>query len=454
MKTVTSTSFCTTTLVDHYRCPEGIPAFGVADGLKKSKGFFRFEDIVCYGQTTGNARSVVNGDLFDASRQIRGNTNAISLPFDTDQIINNLRYERYINTSDATRWTEKSWVQSAYYCFRPMFPGWLRSYLQRIYLRGWDAIAFPNWPVDRSVDMLFEKLLALALHSAQTKRLPFIWFWPQGHNACAVVTHDVETTAGRDFTGQLMDIDQSYGILTSFQVVPEKRYTVPPEYLDSIRQRGFELNIHGLDHEGNLFQNRETFLTSASQINQYAKLYGARGFRSPVMYRNVDWLQDLDFSYDMSVPNVARLEAQRGGCCTVMPYFLPGNITELPLTTAEDYTLFHILNDYSTKVWKEQMGIILKAHGLMSFIIHPDYIIAPRAQDVYKALLEELCRLRSDEGVWIALPGEVDEWWRQRSHMRLVRDGDTWKIEGAGSERARVAYAYMDNGKLAYEVPL
>src|SRR5207244_1758370 len=103
--------------------------------------------------------------------------------------------------------------------------------------------------------------------------------------------------------------------------------------------------------------------------------------------------QDLNISYDMSVPNVARLEVQRGGCCTVMPYFLPGGVTELPLTTAEDYTLFHILNDYSIGLWKQQMQIIREAHGLMTFLVHPDYIVSKRAQAVYKQLLEEISRL-------------------------------------------------------------
>ena len=53
----------------------------------------------------------------------------------------------------------------------------------------------------------------------------------------------------------------------------------------------------------------------------------------------------------MSVPNVAHLEPQRGGCCTVMPYFV-GDVLELPLTTIQDYSLFHILGDYSTTLWK------------------------------------------------------------------------------------------------------
>ena len=64
------------------------------------------------------------------------------------------------------------------------------------------------------------------------------------------------------------------------------------------------------------------------------------------MYREQEWFDAFEFSYDMSVPNAAHLEPQRGGCCTVMPYFV-GDLLELPLTTTQDYSLFHILGDYS-----------------------------------------------------------------------------------------------------------
>ena len=86
--------------------------------------------------------------------------------------------------------------------------------------------------------------------------------------------------------------------------------------------------------------------------------------------------------YDMSVPNAAHLEPQRGGCCTVMPYFV-GDILELPLTTIQDYSLFHILNDYSTTLWKEQIRLIRQNHGLISVITHPDYLTGEREREVY-----------------------------------------------------------------------
>src|SRR6185436_14464232 len=112
----------------------------------------------------------------------------------------------------------------------------------------------------------------------------------------------------------------------------------------------------------------------------------AQGFRSAVLYRNVDWYDALEFSYDMSVPNVAHLDPQRGGCCTVFPYFV-AKILELPVTTTQDYSLFHIINDYSIDLWKQQIALIRKNHGLISVIIHPDYIIETRARRVYTDLL-------------------------------------------------------------------
>ena len=439
-----------TSIVDYYRCAD-IPSFGVTGPLNHSDGFFRFgPEVVCYGQSMGVARSQVNDRLFDASQHVESNGHGLSLPFDVRQVIDNLRYESYVESSG--RLLEKAWIRDLYYRLRPLMPVSFRKHLQGIYLKDWERIAFPSWPVDCSVDVLLEKLLVIAMQSGQIDRLPFVWFWPDGHSACAIMTHDVETTTGRDFSCRTMDIDDEFGIKASFQIVPEKRYTVPDSYLESLRSRGFEVNVQGLDHVGNLFQNRKVFLESARTINEYARQYNARGFRSPILYRNSHWFRELHFSYDMSVPNVARLEAQRGGCCTIMPYSLPGGMTELPVTMTEDYSLFHVLKDYSTSLWENQMDIVLKRNGLMNFIIHPDYASTGRAQDTFRKLLEKMSRLRCDKNVWMPLPRDVDSWWRERQQMKLVPHGRRWKIEGPGSDRAIVAYAHIENGRLVHEL--
>src|SRR5262249_3916160 len=142
---------------------------------------------------------------------------------------------------------------------------------------------------------------------------PFVWFWPKGATACVTMTHDVEAEPGRAFCTQLMDLNDSYGIKFSFQVVPEVRYEVSPGYLYEIRTRGFEVAVHDLNHDGQLYDDREEFLRRAEKINQYAAEWGAKGFRAGVLYRNPDWFKHLNFSYEMSMPNTGHLDPQTGG---------------------------------------------------------------------------------------------------------------------------------------------
>jgi len=59
--------------------------------------------------------------------------------------------------------------------------------------------------------------------------------------------------------------------------------------------------------------------------------------------------------------------------------------------------------------------------------------------------------MRAHRNLWFALPGEVNDWWRQRAAMELVRDELGWAIRGPGSERARIAYATIMEGNLVYE---
>jgi len=259
----------------------------------------------------------------------------------------------------------------------------------------------------------------------------------------------VETETGRVFCSELMDINDGFQIPASFQVVPEKRCTVPEEYLREIEDRGYEVNVQDLNHDGRLFDDYEEFTRRAAKINQYAKQYRAVGFRSAILYRKQEWYRHLDFEYDMSVPNVAHLDPQRGGCCSVMPYFV-GEMVELPVTLTQDHTLFNILKDYSLDLWKQQTELILRQHGLLNFIVHPDYIIAKRPQDTYKSLLGYLTGLRAERELWIAHPREVSRWWRQRKEMKLERRNGSWAVEGPGKERARIAFARLEGEELVY----
>lgn len=442
-------------VVDEYRCPEEVVNFAASGHLSSESGYFRFgTDIICYGQCSSGTPMRNVGDLLhDSLDRVGTNGSSVILPFDPLQVVNNLRRERYAtNGAGAARAvTGQGAVRDLYYQVRPLMPVPVRKHFQKFYFRNWDKVPFPIWPVDRTVEKIFEQLLVLLMKSQKLQRIPFIWFWPEGAKSCSIMTHDVETSRGAEFCQRLMDLDDSFGIKSSFQVVPEKRYPVPYSFLEDIRRRGFEVNVQDLNHDGLLFSDWERFLHRAARINSYAKEYRALGFRGAVLYRNPDWYDALEFSYDMSIPNVAHLDPQRGGCCTVLPFFI-GKMVELPVTTTQDYTLFQIFDDYSIRLWEKQIALIREKHGLISFIVHPDYIIAERPRRVYTDLLRRLCELRAQGETWLALPREVADWWRIRSRLTVVKDGDSWLIKGDGSERARIAYAVLQGDHLSYEV--
>ena len=441
--------------LDYYRCPESFATFGLSGELCNSNGFFHFgSDTICYGRTcVGYLAKSVADELYDVSDRVTADGPMLQLPFSPSEVVSNLRYERYVTAlnGNGKQLTSAPVIRKAYYKMRPMLSLSVRKHFQRMCLSDWEQIPFPHWPVDLSVELMFEKLLALLLKVHGVDQIPFIWFWPNGFSSCAIMTHDVEALPGSEFCSTLMDLDETYGIKASFQLVPEGQYPVSADFLSSIRDRGFEINVHDLNHDGLLFSNREVFLQRAERINRYAREYHAAGFRSAVLYRNPEWLESLDFSYDMSIPNIGHLEGQRGGCCSVMPFFV-GNILELPLTTTQDYSLFHILKQHSIDLWVRQITLILEKHGLASFILHPDYLREPLAQKTYKALLTYLGELRSEGKIWMALPQEVNQWWRQRSQMKLVRRGNGWEIEGAGKDRARIAYASLEGNTVTYQL--
>jgi len=427
----------------------------VGDLSTESRYFYFGGDTLCYGQTASVSEDCLRvGGFPNLFASVIARGSRVCLPFDPTQIVENLRRERYMAGSSAgiRDVLIGPVIRDLYYLIRPFLGIQIRKHLQRLALRRWADLPFPRWPVDTTIERFIERLLLLCVETQQLDDVPFIWFWPDGASSCVIVTHDVETKAGLRFVPSLMDIDQTMGVAASFQIVPQEKYAVSRTILDTIRRRGFELNVHDLSHDGELFRTKESLLRGAELINGYLRDFGATGFRSARMHRNADWFDAFQMAYDMSIPNVAHLEPQRGGCCTVFPFFI-GSVLELPLTTIQDYSLFHILGDYSIDLWKKQIDLIRARHGLISVLVHPDYVYNnPRALSAYKELLNYLSRLRDTDRLWITTPSEVNRWWRDRSQMTLVENDGQMRITGQGHKNARVAHLTVAGGRVVYRV--
>ena len=268
-------------LIDRYRCPESLARFELIGSLSKEAGYFRFgQDTICYGRSaTGFRASRADGVLYDALKDVTTSGSNPVLSFDPTEIIDNLRLERYANRYNhgaLNRW--KRSLRDAYYFVRPLMHVNIRRHFQRAHLNGWRSLPFPHWPVDTTVEDLCEHLLLLSMKAKGVDRVPFVWFWPDGAQSCVAMTHDLETEKGKTFCSELMDIDDSFGIKASIQVVPEERYKVSAAFIQNIRDRGFEVNVQDLNHDGHLFRSREEFLRRAQKINGYGREYTDQGF--------------------------------------------------------------------------------------------------------------------------------------------------------------------------------
>src|SRR5258708_28351656 len=147
-----------------------------------------------------------------ASKGARRSGSTIHLPFDFTEVVENLRLERYRQKGKGRLelFAASEPIRKFYYLIRSCLPFPVRRQLQRIYFQDWKELVFPAWPVDFTVDTLPEEILRLLLAASRAKKLPFIWFWPDASPSCLIMTHDVETRAGRDLTFNLMDLDDSY----------------------------------------------------------------------------------------------------------------------------------------------------------------------------------------------------------------------------------------------------
>ena len=98
----------------------------------------------------------------------------------------------------------------------------------------------------------------------------------------------------------IAQLEESLGFRSAWNIVPHK-YTVDPGILRELHDRGFEVGVHGYNHDGRLFLSKRNFDRRSSAIREAARRFQASGFRAPMMHRNIEWLQDLGFDYDCFV---------------------------------------------------------------------------------------------------------------------------------------------------------
>lgn len=303
-----------------------------------------------------------------------------------------------------------------YYTLRPIVPAAFRPILQRVNAtlqkQGTPAV---RWPMDdRYIRFQFATVRHL-LESRGLTSVPYIHFWPEGKRFALVLTHDVEAARGQDFVRKVVELEEGLGFRSSFNFVPES-YAVDMRLLAELRERGFEVGVHGLHHDGRLFTSEARFLRRAERVNHYLKAWGAVGFRSPMTHRQPRWMQALDIEYDASFFDTDPFEPIPGGTMSIWPFFI-GRFVELPYTLAQDHTLTRTLGETTARLWLQKVAVIRQYCGMALVNSHPDYLLNAACWAVYEEFLQQM---QSAIDFWHALPCEVARWWRERANTPLT----------------------------------
>jgi len=191
------------------------------------------------------------------------------------------------------------------------------------------------------------------------------------------LTHDIDTEVCAEFWPVIADIEQSYNMRSTFNVLTNGPYKLEKRWLDDLENRGFEIGLHGDTHDMSFGyrnpQDIEVRLRRClDQLDRPILGYRAPAFAISEQLLNI--LDKLGFRYDSSIKSNVFYS---GGVDICIPYIYPGTrIWELPLTIQDD-GLFHdqALSDSQAEDVVEDIVNVLKPYnGVMIFNTHPSRI--------------------------------------------------------------------------------
>ena len=356
------------------------------------------------------------------------------LPFDPDEVLWNHRSERYRELSNTGRPAAGAALRRLYYLLRPVLPRRLQIAVRRAYAPVQARSVFPRWPVETSLHDLCELVLAAAVDVAG-KPLPYLSAWPAGYSWSLVLSHDVETAAGRDAIDRVRRVEEAVGLRSSWNFVPE-RYAVDDSLVARLRASGAEVGVHGLRHDGRDLESLRMLRRRLPQMRRWAERWGAVGFRAPATHRVWEWMPMLGFEYDSSYPDTDPFEPMPGGCCSWLPFF-NGDLVELPITLVQDHTAFVILRK-GESLWHAKIDHLRRRGGMALLLTHPDYLREPELLRSYERVLG---RCAHDPTAWKALPREVSDWWRRRAATSLELVDGAWQPSGPAADEVVVRFA-------------
>ncbi|MGB9836079.1 MAG: DUF354 domain-containing protein [Candidatus Saccharicenans sp.] len=300
------------------------------------------------------------------------------------------------------------YLSNIYYHFKPLIPRRAQIYIRRKIARYKLKNSRDIWPVHPEADLVPENWCG----------------WPEGKKFALVLSHDVDTEKGKKNCLNLMELERRMGFRSCFNFVP-RAYECENELRQTLLEKGFAIGLHGLTHEGKVFQSRKRFFRAVPEINYFLENWKIKTFSSPSMLGNLDWISQLNIEADCSTFDTDPFEPQANDIETIFPLIIINSdktrsYVELPYTLPQDHCLFIILQMKDISLWKKKLDWIAEKGGMALLNTHPDYMSFPGqspARETYPAeYYEEFLNYLKEKysgQYWNALPLEMARFWKQ-----------------------------------------
>ena len=290
-------------------------------------------------------------------------------------------------------------------------PAWLRNLVassigrwQRSRTQRWAA--FPQWPLDLSVDFLGDLLNPAGMS-------------PGDSPTPVILSHDVDSPEGlQNIVGDFLAIEEEVGARSTNFVVP-CGWPLDAGLLRELTARGHEIGVHGYDHS-NLtpYASDSERRRRLDAAQSFMTEFDVVGYRAPSLLRSPALLRDVGvrYQYDGSIPTSGGLfPTPNNGCATARPFRI-GSLVEIPLTLPRDGSLrfLGLAPDEILSLWMTLSQVIARSRGVVVVLTHGEQRFSgnPPMRSTYRKFLHGIAE--SGQFYFSTARDLAADWSRQR----------------------------------------
>lgn len=232
---------------------------------------------------------------------------------------------------------------------------WLRN-------RGFQQPDFPGFPIEQGWEII------TYLWQAQRQTQPRT-------PTQITLTHDLDSAAGWDWVLPLAELEMRYGLRSIWHIVA-RRYPIKTRILDWLVTQGFQLGLHGDNHDGRLiFLSEREMHHRLQRCLPLIQQYQMRSFRSPAWFRSRTLYRVLAdyFQTDYSTLDTDIIcPGGNGGCFYTKPFILDG-ILHVPTTIPfEEPLRFGYTYAQLLSFWQPKIDWLIACQGDIVVNTHPE----------------------------------------------------------------------------------